>query len=456
MRTTTRLLLAVAAVAPLASAAHAGGMQLPTRGIRATARGGAMVAGADGLAALGMNPAGLARIASEAPRRQLLLDLGYVGQSAQYRRIDSGMNPQESVSNGAPGLPIPTLGMSWVLSDRMVLGVGVYAPYAALGSYPDAGPQRYSLVDMSESLLAITEVALGYRVNDRLRVGAAVQNMGMFLAASMVFSGCPAQIACAPEDPEFDAVGKVTQLSVFTPSAALGAQYDVSATLRIGAALQLPFFINGSGSFQTRLPSSGFFNGANVEGDQADVSFTWPAVLRVGAELQPVERVRMELAASVEFWGLHDDFLIAPKDVTIQNAPGVGAYEVGEIRVPRNFDNSYALHLGIEAQPIAALPLSLLGGYAFETAAAPDEYLTVMTIDGSKHVIAGGFGYALGPWQIHATAGFVAVADRTVTPDVGKAPQINPIRAESDDVFVNWGDYSSSWVIAGAGVSRGF
>src|SRR5690606_12796860 len=114
------------------------------------------------------------------------------------------------------------------------------------------------LVDMSESLLAITEIALGYQLTERVRVGAALQNMGVFMSASMIFSGCPAQLVCAPEDPEFDAAGKVTQLSVFTPSASIGAQIDVLDTLRVGAAFQLPFFINGSGTFQTRLPAAGF------------------------------------------------------------------------------------------------------------------------------------------------------------------------------------------------------
>lgn len=458
MNRTTVLVAVVAALAIVnMHGARAGGMQLPSRGVRPTARGGAFVAGADGLGAFGFNPAGLAALVKNERRRSLLVDFGYVGQSARYLRIDSGMNPEdEPVENQAPGLPIPTLAASYQLGERAVLAVGVYAPYAALGKYPEDGPQRYSLVTMSESLLAITEVAIGYWLTDRVRVGAGLQNMGVFMAASIVFSGCPGQIVCAPEDPEFDAVGKVTQLDVFNPSAVFGAQIDVSEMLRAGLAIQLPFFVSGSGKFQTRLPSSGFFDGAQVVGDRADVSFTWPAVLRAGVEMQPLPRWKFELAGSIEFWSLHDEFSIEPRDVRIENAPGVGTYEVGEIAIPRNFDNSYALHAGLEAQPMASMPLSILAGYSFETAAAPDEYLSVMTVDGAKHLIAGGVGYQLDAWTIHAAIGVASVADRTVTPEEGKSPQINPIRAEGTDVYVNWGDYSSSWVIAGAGVSRDF
>jgi long-chain fatty acid transport protein len=386
----------------------------------------------------------------------LLVDFGYVSQSVRYQRIDSGLNPREPVDNQAPGLPIPTLGVSYDLSERAVLAVGVYAPYAALGRYPDDGPQRYSLVDLSESLLAITEVAVGYWLTDTVRVGVGLQNMGFFMASTIVFSGCPGETVCAPEDPEFDAMGKVTQLSMFNPSGVVGAQMDLGTKIRVGASFQLPFFVSGKGSFDTRLPPSGFFDGAEVVGDRADVSFTWPAVLRMGVEAQPVDRVKVELAGSVEFWSLHDEFLIEPRDVRIENAPGVGTYEVGPMRIPRNFQNSYAVHLGVEAQPVVSLPLSVLAGYSFETAAAPDAYLSVMTVDGSRHLIAGGVGYRLGEWNIHASAGVVAMSDRTVSPDEGVAPQINPIRPNDPEVYVNWGEYSSSWLLAGAGVSRGF
>jgi len=54
----------------------------------------------------------------------------------------------------------------------------------------------------------------------------------------------------------------------------------------------------------------------------------------------------------------------------------------------------------------------------------------------------------------------VSVEDRTVTPDEGRAPQLTPIREETQDapldVYVNWGEYRSSWVMAGAGVASEF
>lgn len=447
------MVMAAAAVIGMGSA-HAGGLQLPSRGVRPTARGGAFVAGADGLSAFGFNPAGLAVLAGGESRRHLIIDASFVGHSASYQRIDSGMNSRERVDNQAPGLPIPTVGAAFDIGPRAVLAFGVYAPYAGLGKYPEAGPQRYTLIDLSESLLAITEIAVGYRVSDRLRVGVGVQNMGFFMSSTVAFSSCPGEVPCAPEDPEFDAIGKVTQLSPFNPSGVIGAQLELTDTVRVGASFQLPFFISGKGTFATRLPPSGFFDGARVVGDRADVSFTWPAALRVGVELEPMPRWRAELAGSVELWSMHEEFSIEPIGVRIENAPGVGTYEVGPLSIPRHFENSFSIHLGVEGQPSASLPLTILAGYAFESAAAPDSYLSVMTVDGNKHLVAAGIGMDMSSWTVNATFGFVAVTSRTVTPDQGIAPQLNPIRDEDSHVFVNWGDYSASWLIIGAGLSR--
>lgn len=458
MRTATITIAALVACTA-AELAHAGGLQLPTRGVRPTARGGAFIAGAEGLSSFGFNPAGVAALARDRHRYNALLDFGFVRQAASYARIDSGMNPQPTVTNQAPGLPIPTAAAAMDLLDGGALAVGVYAPYAGLGKYDEDGPQRYSLVDLSQSLLAVVEVAFGYQLNDRVRLGVGVQNMVFYLDSTVAMSACPGETICAPEDPEFDALGKITQLSLFNPSAVAGAQVQVTDWLRVGLAAQLPFFIRGNGRIQTRLPPSPFFDGAEVRGDRAGVSFTLPAALRAGVEVAPLPRWRVELATHVELWSQHDQFLIEPEDVRIENAAGVGTYEVGTLRIPRNFENTVAVNLGVEGQPLASLPLTLLAGYAFETAAAPDAYLSVMTVDGRRQMLTAGAGYQLGAWKLDAALGFVAVGDRTITPEEGRAPQLNPIRDPSEEpleVHVNWGTYTSSWLVIGAGASRAF
>lgn len=449
-----RSLLAAALIAAATAPALAGGMYLPTRGVRPTARAGAFVAGADDVSSLWFNPAGLGHLR----RPAILGDAGFVSQSIDYDRIDSGGNPQPTAENQAPGLPVPSLGYAHPVGDRVVIGLGVWAPYAGLARFDADGPQRYSSVDMSKSLLATVGVGVAVRVSPRLRVGLTVQDHVAALTSDIVLSGCPGQTVCAPEDPEFDSLNRIEQRSYFQPSGSVGVQFDATRTVTIGAAVQLPVAIGGAGRLYSRLPSSGFFDGASVEGDRADISMTLPAAIRAGVEVRP-GRWRIEAAIDAELWSAHDEVLIEPKGVRIVNAPGVGTYEFGPIHIPREYQTSIAASLGVEGQPSATVPLAVRAGYAYETAAAPDAYLSALTVDGAKHLVAGGVGYRAGAWTIDATVAFATMPERTVDPTVGRAPQVNPIRDTSSmplEVFVNWGAYRSSWLVAGLGLGRSF
>lgn len=448
------LSIAAAALALHPLLARAGGLQLPTRGVRPSARGGAFVAGADDLGALWFNPAGLHLMPRGERGWGVLVDVAYVEQQASYERIDSGHNPREEVESQAGGKPIPTLAAGYEWNDRWTLAFGVVAPYAALGRYPEEGPQRYSVVDFSDSLLATLELAVSYQWTDRVRFGVGLQNGVVSLDSRIVFSGCPAELVCAPEDPEFDSLGEIRQVDFFNPSGILGVQMDVSDWLRTGLAFQLPAYISGEGKIAVRLPSSGFFDGAEIEGERAAVSFWLPPILRAGVEARPLPGWRVELAGSVEFWSVHDRFKIVPKNVRIENAAGVGTYELGPLEVPREFDDTFAVHAGVEGKPLGDSPLRVLGGYVYETAASPEAYLSALTVDGAKHVLSGGAGYAFGRFTFDATFGVALVEERTVDPEVGVSPQLNPIRDPNPNpTYVNWGDYSSSWFFAGAGVS---
>ena len=436
----------------IAGDALAGGLTLHTRGVRPTARGGAFVAGADDLGALWFNPAGIAHTAGN---KSFLFDLAYVEQDIDYTRIDSGGNEQPTVSNSAPGLPIPSIGVGMPLGKRTTVAFGVYAPYAGLAKFPDDGAQRYSSIDLSESLLAVISAGIAINVSPKLRLGATVQNMFFALSSTVVMAACPGETVCAPEDPQWDALVKLTQVDYFSPSLSGGVQFDPHKLVTMGASLQLPFFIGGNGEVETKLPDSGFYNGAHVEGDTAEVSFTMPAIIRTGVEFHP-GRWNIEAALDVELWSMHKEMRIEPKDVAIVDAPGINAYELGPVIVPRKYKNSYAASFGVEGQPLRKVPVRVLAGYTYETGAAPDAYLSTLTVDGTKQVFAGGLGINIKRWRFEAMLSVASMADREVTMEDARSPQLTPIRPADDAAKVNAGTYKSSWIAAGLGVSATF
>src|SRR4051812_5873341 len=130
----TASVLAAAMVASAAGPAVAGGMVLHTRGVRPSARGGAFVAGADDLGAFWFNPAGLAHLADDdadhGKKQYFLFDAAWVSQSVTYTRIDSGMNALAPIKSSAPGLAVPSIAYGRTISNRLVVGGGLWAPYA--------------------------------------------------------------------------------------------------------------------------------------------------------------------------------------------------------------------------------------------------------------------------------------------------------------------------------------
>lgn len=452
-----RSLAAALLLAP--SVASAGGMNLHTRGVRPTARSGAFVAGADDVGAMWFNPAGLAALAQGESETEVLVDAAFVSQSGEYHRIDSGGNDAGVVENQAHGMPIPSIGAGFDLGDSGVIGAGVYAPYAGLMKFDEDGTQRYSLIDLSQSLIVTMAVGVGWRIGDNIRVGATLQNWVSSVAQTIIVSGCPGETVCAPEDPEMDALVQIDQNDFFNPSGSVGVQIDLGAKATIGASFQAPVQMKGGATLRTRLPSSGLYDGATVSGDRAVLEFWLPASFRAGVEVRPSEQWKVEVAGDIELWSMHESMTITPEDMRIENVAGIGTYELGPMELPRRYENSYAASLGVEGQPSKGTPLRVLAGYTYETAAAPDAYLSVLTMDGAKHLVTGGLGYAFGRYTVDAAFGYGIVGDREVTMDEARSPQLTPVRDPNDPplvTYVNAGEYRTSWLVAGLGVRASF
>lgn len=447
----TRLVILLAVWAA-ASEAHAGGMLLPVRGVRTVERAGALIAGADDADALWLDPAGLGHLAGDG-KIQLLFDAAFVSQSVDYARIDSGGNHLSSVSNQAAGMPIPTIAAALGIGDRLVIAGGIAAPYAGLHRYADDGPQRYTSVSLEGSAFVYVTAGAAYRISDQLRVGATLVDVVSKLSSRVVLNGCPGQTVCAPEDPDFDALGQVSQTDYVAPSGSVGVQYDAAPIATLGLAIQAPSRVSATGKFVSRLPSSAFFNGARVAGDEADLSFTLPAVVRAGIELHPMPALRIEAALDTELWSMHDQIDIAPHGIRIENAAGVGTYKLGNLAIPQKFKTSFAPALGAEWH---GPKLTLGAGYSYETAAAPTGYVSVLTVDSAKHLFGIGGGYEADGWQIGGSVGIALLASVNVSLADGKVTQLTPIRDQPSDVVVNAGSYKSHYLIAGLRFARRF
>jgi long-chain fatty acid transport protein len=387
-------------------------MFLPVRGARALGRAGAFTAGVDDGSAIYYNPAGLVDIDGIS----LLADGALDFQRVSYTRVDSGGVMQKPVDGSMNLLPIPTLAVTWKPRRLrwFTLGVGVWVPYLGINSWPQDGPQRYSNISLNGSLLATLEVAAGFRVLEWLWLGVGLQNMFLHFHSQVDLSACSG-LSCAPEMPSFDAPTEVNSNSWFTPSANVGAIIALPK-FRGGVNLQLPYWVRSTGDVHSRLPSDPMFDRSTVNGNAIAVNFNLPLSVRVGIEVRPIERLRLEADFDYEAWSMQDKLLIVPAKgaVFISGVPAVGNYYLKPMTVERSLNDTFAVHIGGEVEALRRR-LWVRAGWILDTNATPDQTASVLIPDALRNLIC--FGLGVQVWKARVDLGYshVFYNDRNVT-----------------------------------------
>jgi long-chain fatty acid transport protein len=446
--------------------ARAAGLYFSDRGVRALGRGGAFVAGADDLAAIWYNPAGLADAGSS-----ILVDASWLDFSSNYTRqtqvLGSGGGEYDytfpATQGTTPFLPIPTIGASFNFGERRewTVALGALAPYTALTSYPANAPSRYSLVSLAGSALVETGAWIAWKPAEWFRVGAGFEMIVGTFASSVVMNANPKnRLLAAPEDPAYDALSQITVGPIAAPSGNLGFTIVPDAHVRIGLSGQAPVHISAPATVEVKLPSAPEFDDAKQAGNSADVTFDLPPVFRAGVEVRPVDRLRVELAYVREFWSVQQSIVIQPVSLAIDGITGFPSpFKVSTITIPRDFQDSNSFRLGGELGiPVGSYSLDARLGLAYETSAIPTAYLSPLTIDLNKFTLGFGVGFHAGRhWRFDALYAHVFAFQTTVSPTEAAIPQINPVRGNPTATeTVNGGTYEARAEVVGLGVNYAF
>jgi long-chain fatty acid transport protein len=469
-------LLAVAVVTGRAADARAAGLYFSDRGVRPMGRAGAFVAGADDLGAIYYNPAGVVEA-----QTQFLFDASWLRFSSDFTRksIVSANDPNtgvagrayvqtfESVHGSSPVLPLPTLAGSYALGKDLVVAGGLYAPYAAITSYPERdakgnpAPQRYSLLTLDGSALAVLGAFVSWRPLKELQVGAGPTVLLGNFQSSVVFGACPPdRLACAPEQPDFDAKAQLKVGTIVAPSATLGVTAIPSDLVRVGVSFQLPYWVDSPAQFKSRLPSSDLFQNATVDGNDARVKFRLPWIVRAGVELRPLAETRAELAFVYEKWSMHDRIDVSPDHVYLRNVALFPDYRVGSLSITRDFQDAWSLRLGGEQTVhLATYRVDLRAGVAYEKSAVPPAYLSVLTVDMNKVTFSVGGGLHIGTkWRFDGVFALMLPQSVDVDPNEAAQHKVNPIRAQGSGTnpAINGGHYQASANLVGIGLRYQF
>lgn len=371
---------------------HAGGLFLNPLGVEPTARAGARVASVSDPHALWYNPAGIAY-----SKKQLLLDLNVPLMRASFTRLLPD-NTYDATARAKPsGVPIPTLAYSDDFGlERWGFAVGLIVPPAAtLGGWPqgDRAPQRYSILNADNSVIASLALAAAYRPIDALSIGAAVYITSAQVGAEVAVSACDYAFCSQPEAPEWQGRTRVLFGPAVTASAIFGVRYDFER-VRLGGSVQIRSKFSGEADFAVQLPDQAFFDGVTLQnakgGDKlkAEMEFVLPTIARLGVEVDVTRAMTVELAGTFENWASQQNITVRPIGVVARNVPSVGDIKAEPVELARNIQNVWAVHLGGTHDFSQFLPrermLAVHAGAMFETSSFDPRYLSATTIDTNK------------------------------------------------------------------------
>jgi long-chain fatty acid transport protein len=468
------LALAASFVVSTSWDAKAAGLYVSDRGVRPLGRGGAFVAGADDLGAIWYNPAGIV----DAPS-SVLLDGSWVHYQDTFAR--RGLAPSTSgaafettfptVAGTTPFLPIPTIAGSlrFGAAKQFAAALGVYAPDAALLSYPATigdvvpAPQRYSLISLSGSILAVVGGWFAYKPIESVRIGVGVQMLTGYLKTTIDLSACPPDnLVCAPEDPNYAAFTSLNAGPIIAPSANAGVTWVPTHKVRIGVSGQAPFVIDAPTTVNVRLPPAPEFDSASQHGSSAHLHLELPPVLRAGVELRPLDNddLRIELAYVREFWSVEKTLDITPDNIQLYNITGFPSpFNIDTISIPRANKDSDSIRLGFEYRPpIAGERLAARAGVSYETSAMSAAYVSPLTIDNAKVAASIGGSIALSEHLrldgvlSHTFQGDVQVAAADARIPISNPVNGNPVRQD----YVNGGTYHVDLWVLGVGLEYRF
>ncbi len=332
-----------------------------------------------------------------------------------------------------------------MIRDRLVMGLGVYVPYAAILEFPTDGPQRYQV---QEAVLASAnfEAALGVRLHDKVALGAGVSYVLSVIELSRIqdfaavqeFSDALSQPPInqandyGPNAPttvrELDVLGRpVWVQKAFSHGITFNAGLAAEPTDRLDLALVYQhssqvvargnFTLDMSDDLFTQdLAAQGLAYPEVVEG-KATVRFTLPNKITLGAGYDFGDEKRFRLDGHVEYamWRRLDEFGISLDSEELAQ-PELGVPASASLSIPRDFRDAVGVEVNGRFQ--ANWRVLVSGTLGFASSATPDETIDLTSPDGNRVIFGAGVVVGLGKRrraELLIDTIFNAVIPRTVT-----------------------------------------
>lgn len=357
MRTSKKLLsLVVVAVAVLLATAPArgAGFNLLEHGARASSLGGAVVARADDLSALFFNPAGLTQL----PGLQVMAGVTLIAPSTA---IETRFGPFTSTTKMREDLFFPPhLYVSYQVSPRVWLGLGLFSPFGLGVRFEPHWPGRFNNIQTTISTLNINPTA-AFKLTELLSVAVGLDVMSFNFYHRRVL---PLPFPAGFQDTALkgDSWGMGFNVGLhFKPTDYLSAGISYRS--------QVKQTVGGNATF---FPA-GFLNAA-MHG-----SITLPDEVFTGVMVRLLPRLTLEAGTVWTHWRLFHQF-----NVDVRNS-------LGTITEPKDWHDAWRVQTGLEYRAADWLDLRL--GYAFDEDPIPGKFADYIVPASNRHYFSVGTGF---------------------------------------------------------------
>lgn len=327
-------------------------------------------------------------------------------------------------ADAAGATPVAPLGDAFFTAglggSGVTLGLGAYAPYAALADFPDDGAQRFAVQDATIIVGHLT-AALGVKANEHFGLGAglsyvvgtaAISKIQDFGALSDFGDGLARPPVSQPNGFGPDAPTELRELDVLARPVSLKDATAHGVTFHLGAYvrpapewdLAMTYQHDATLDFEGRFTldmDDDFFTGdlahvglqyaPRVEGD-ATVNFRLPMRIGLAAGYTPTRDLRFELRGQYVTWSDLDAMRIELRSPELAQ-PALGLPPYSEVALPRRWQDTVSI--AAFGRFAVSRAFALLGLLGYDSPASPDATIDASSPDGHRLTFGLGAQYSL-------------------------------------------------------------
>ena len=326
----------------------------------------------------------------------------------------------------------PNVYITHRLSDKVAVGIGLFAPFGLGTKWPEKYPLRYIGVS-NEMQTVIVNPTIAYRISDNLGLGFGVSYVHSSLTLDLV-----RRVSFGPYG-AYDVPASVDGASGSTISWNVGLLYKANK-FSWGLNYRSGFSVKYEGnlkldSVNVPTPLKGYIPASS----EANTTFNFPNIVGLGIGYQLTPKFLVSFDFHYFGWSVYDQYKI---DINYPDPlPDPEPEVVGE-----NFKDSVIFRGGLEYKLNDAL--TLRGGFLYDQTPQPEESVDPNLPDANRIALIGGFGYSFGKFRIDLGYQYEIFSDR-------KSPN-RDVYLLPNGLNLGEGTYSTSAHLIGVNLSYRF